>query len=293
MTKGFVKLYRNFTEWGWYSNLKTKALFLHLLIRANWKPGEFEGERIERGELVTSLDSLRIETRLTVGEIRTALAHLKKTGEIRDRSTNSYRIITIVNYNKYQDGEADSTSDPGQDEYEKKAVPVRENRDPETDDSHSVRKPAAYEDQSDFIRPATIEEYKECNNYKKERTEEVLYDPSPEGQESDLPSEETGRVVEAWNELETVGINRISKLIPGTRRCQDINERIREYGIDAVLSAIERIRKSDFLRGVNKGNWVISFDWFVRPDNFIKVLEGNYDRRSAVIADLDISWLEK
>ena len=23
--------------------------------------------------------------------------------------------------------------------------------------------------------------------------------------------------------------------------------------------------------------WVITFDWFIKPNNFIKVLEGNYD----------------
>ena len=23
--------------------------------------------------------------------------------------------------------------------------------------------------------------------------------------------------------------------------------------------------------------WIITFDWFVRPNNFIKVLEGNYE----------------
>ncbi len=31
------------------------------------------------------------------------------------------------------------------------------------------------------------------------------------------------------------------------------------------------------MKGKNKNGWVITFDWFVLPNNFPKVLEGNYD----------------
>ena len=55
--------------------------------------------------------------------------------------------------------------------------------------------------------------------------------------------------------------------------------RLREYGKDAVLEAIENIKTSDFLQGKVKNDWTITFDWFVLPSNFPKVLEGNYNRR--------------
>ena len=55
--------------------------------------------------------------------------------------------------------------------------------------------------------------------------------------------------------------------------------RIREYGIDTVLLAIEKVKASDFLQGKNNRGWIITFDWFVLPNNFPKVLEGNYDNR--------------
>lgn len=53
--------------------------------------------------------------------------------------------------------------------------------------------------------------------------------------------------------------------------------RIREYGMDDLLKAMDNIRHSDFLRGENKNGWMITFDWFVKPNNFLKVLEGNYN----------------
>ena len=31
------------------------------------------------------------------------------------------------------------------------------------------------------------------------------------------------------------------------------------------------------IKGQNNRNWTITFDWLIKPNNFIKVLEGNYD----------------
>ena len=52
--------------------------------------------------------------------------------------------------------------------------------------------------------------------------------------------------------------------------------RIEEYGIEDVLKAVESIARSPFLMGQNNRGWMITFDWFVKPNNFPKVLEGNY-----------------
>ena len=81
-------------------------------------------------------------------------------------------------------------------------------------------------------------------------------------------------VLEKWNSM---AVNPIRSL-NGTRETHLI-ERIRENGLDTVLEAIDHISKSDFLQGKNSRGWTITFDWFVNPTNFQKVLEGNYDRK--------------
>lgn len=43
-----------------------------------------------------------------------------------------------------------------------------------------------------------------------------------------------------------------------------------------MLKAIENIRESQFLKRNNERGWIITFDWFIRPNNFPKVLENNY-----------------
>jgi hypothetical protein len=85
------------------------------------------------------------------------------------------------------------------------------------------------------------------------------------------------RVVEEWNKLQDVGIAPIRDIKPASKRCQMLKGRIREYGMDDLLNAMDNIRHSDFLRGENKNGWMITFDWFVKPNNFLKVLEGNYN----------------
>lgn len=89
-------------EWEWYSDINTSRLFLHILLKANWKTGSFKGNTIERGQLASSLDTLSIESSLTINEIRTALKHLKSTGEITSKSYSKFTVFTVVKYDSYQ-----------------------------------------------------------------------------------------------------------------------------------------------------------------------------------------------
>lgn len=107
---GFISLHRQIVDWEWYKVSPVKDLFIHLLLSANFTDGRFQGETIRRGQLATSLPSLASETGMTVQQIRTALTHLKATGEITDRSNRRYRVITILKYDDYQ-RDADKSTD--------------------------------------------------------------------------------------------------------------------------------------------------------------------------------------
>ena len=102
MNAGFILLYRQITEWEWYKNPNTFRVFLHCLLMANFTDGRFEGKPVNRGQFVTSLPSLAKQTSLSIQQVRTALEHLKSTGEITDKAYNKYRVITVVKYDDYQ-----------------------------------------------------------------------------------------------------------------------------------------------------------------------------------------------
>lgn len=64
--------------------------------------------------------------------------------------------------------------------------------------------------------------------------------------------------------------------IEGTRRKMLI-ARLKEEGADNVMKAIQIANQSSFLTE----KWKMNFDWFVKPSNFNKVVEGNYNNDNA------------
>lgn len=102
MNNGHIQLHRTLLEWGWYKDANTMRLFIHCLLKANWKDGNFKGNKIDRGSFVTSLASLSEDLELSVKQIRVSLNKLIRTSEVASKSTNKYRIITVKNYDKFQ-----------------------------------------------------------------------------------------------------------------------------------------------------------------------------------------------
>lgn len=78
-------------------------------------------------------------------------------------------------------------------------------------------------------------------------------------------------IVDAWNSLNLSKIKSIKD-----NRLKMLNARIKEYGMETVIETIKSIDKSSFLKGQNNRNWIITFNWLIKPNNFTKVMEGNY-----------------
>lgn len=102
MDGNYIKLSRGLLEWEWYTDINTTRLFIHMLLKANWKDGNFKGTTVPRGSFVSYIGKLSGETGLTEREIRTAISHLKKTGEVTSKTTNKFTVFTVVKYDLYQ-----------------------------------------------------------------------------------------------------------------------------------------------------------------------------------------------
>lgn len=107
----YIKLFRSLQNWRWYKDGNTARVFIHLLMKANITAADFEDVTIRRGEVATSYNSLASDLGLSVRNIRTALNHLKSTGEVTSRSTSKFTIISINNYEKYQGATSKTTND--------------------------------------------------------------------------------------------------------------------------------------------------------------------------------------
>jgi len=100
--EGWIKIHSKIVNWEWSNDSNMVSLLLHLLIRANYKPSKWRGIDIKRGQLLTGRKQLSKWTGISEQTIRTCIERLKSTSEITIQSTNKYSVISICNYDKYQ-----------------------------------------------------------------------------------------------------------------------------------------------------------------------------------------------
>lgn len=103
--KGWISIYRKIEEWEWYSDTITFRIFFQLLLQANHESVLYKGQKINRGQTLTSYKQLieRIgDKKITIQQTRTAINHLKSTGEITTQSTGNGLLVTIEKYDLYQ-----------------------------------------------------------------------------------------------------------------------------------------------------------------------------------------------
>lgn len=99
---GWIKLHRQIVNWEWFKKPETLSVFIYCLLRANISDGTWRGIEYRRGQFITSIETIRKDTGLSIQKIRTALKHLYDTGELTHESTNKYTIITICKFDIYQ-----------------------------------------------------------------------------------------------------------------------------------------------------------------------------------------------
>lgn len=102
---GWIKLNRKMLDWEWINDHNTFALFVYCLLRANWKDGRWQGVEIKRGSFATSLPGLAKSTGLSLRQVRTALLHLETTQSVTRKAYPKFSVITVVNYDRYQDSD--------------------------------------------------------------------------------------------------------------------------------------------------------------------------------------------
>ena len=176
----YIKLYRKLINWEWYQDINTKTLFLHLLLKANWKEGSWQGINYKRGQLIASMNTLAAETGLTFEQTRTAIKHLKSTGEITYEKIAKGGLITIVEYNRFQDNPTQK--------------PQKTHTETQSESTEATHEPQQYKN---------IEEYKED---KEERGEPELAPVKPfrhpigEYNNVFLSNEEAAKLVQEFGE---------------------------------------------------------------------------------------------
>lgn len=142
-------------------------------------------------------------------------------------------------------------------------------------DTEGTNCPTEYRDKSIETRDKSIENRVESTE--EESTEKTASVETVCQTQSVRPA--IDRIVDEWNTLRSYGIPVVSRITSDSKRYKSLVARLNQYSEAQIFDAIQKIRESEFLQGVNDRGWVITFDWFVLPANFPKVLDGNYAKR--------------
>lgn len=110
--KIYLKIFYSLMDWEWFHDPNTLVVFIHLLLLANRKPQKYEGSVINRGEVLASFDFLAKNSGLSVRNVRTAIEHLKSTGEVTSRKIGKTTVYSVVNYDRYQSADKISDKEP-------------------------------------------------------------------------------------------------------------------------------------------------------------------------------------
>lgn len=106
MTEGYIRLWRKVMDSYFYTEPDYAHLWIHLLLKANHKNKfmTFRGKPflIKRGQFVTSRAKLVKETGLNRSKIERILKSFESEQQIEQQNFFVFRLITVVNYNKFQ-----------------------------------------------------------------------------------------------------------------------------------------------------------------------------------------------
>lgn len=245
-----------------------------ILANAKYEDGErelFQNEDfvLQKGQLITTAKKISEKLNVNESKVNRILKKLENEKQIERRSTTKNTLISVVNWEQYQ-------SDEKQNDKQVKNK-WKTNEKQMTDEQQTGEEQMTNERKTDgkpsyYIKKERIEECKNDKECKENNNITVSNDT--------VCQTDVRQITEEWNKLSKYGIKQISSLNSSSQRYERLGARIKQYGKDSVLTAIEKIKQSDYLQGKSRNGWAITFDWFVRPNNFPKVLDGNYDNQN-------------
>ena len=256
---GWIKLHRQIQEcflWRIKEPFDKRSAWIDLLLLMEHQNKNLmiDGkiETIKRGSYMLSIEKLCDRWMWSRNKVKRYLDVLEREHMIVTRRTNKGTLVSVVNYCVYQnqDKQVEPPLEPPDELALEPALELALEPPDELPDEPQIKNIRNKEDKNIYI----------VSNDTICQTQDVR------------------RVVDKWNELEKYGIASIKKLTSSSNRYRMLNARIKQFSLDDVLTAIENIKDSSFLQGKSDSRrpWVITFDWFVKPNNFPKVLEGQY-----------------
>jgi hypothetical protein len=283
--RGWIVVSRKLTEsWAWQDAARLRR-WLALLFAVN-----FADQKVEvHGEMIVVHQGCSLMTDTQLGKIwgcsRASAIRFLKDLMAQDMvdiivtkcKKKNIRIIMVKNYNKYQQKSNNLKPYVGVDT----KLDTNANTKPNTNvnkcnpnDIQSInqktlhnmnRKPNTSSELKVGKKADTLKQY-----INKKQENQLTADESKASRQADFISWFNGKVQNA----------RIPKIRLFTEAREKAVAQIwTQFGADSVNEVVSRAAVSPFLNGEGKKHFVATFDWIFKPENFLKILEGNFDAR--------------
>lgn len=281
---GWIKIHRNITENPMYFSepFTRMQAWIDLLLVANYRDSVIyvRGNKVDvkRGQIAKSQDFFATRWKWSRGKVIRFLDELQKCGQIVQQKSNVITLISVVNYEYYQQ---DGTTD-----------------EPQTDSrQYNKRATDGTTDEPQIVQPnerrikKNKEDNKETSLTRGKENAAAVAAPTSASDEAEAPKPIKAEkkenlpfkeIKELWNAV-CVGYPKLHSL--SESRKNKMRNRVAEMGgaeksLLLLREIFTKMQASNFLRGDNKRGWKASFDWLFENDkNWVKVYEGNYDNR--------------
>jgi len=113
MQDGYIKLHRCILDSGWARHPDYMAVWVYCLLRGNYKPADVVTKwggvvKLEAGQFITSREQISLNTGVQESKVERILKHFKNEQQIEQQNRGKFRIISILNWRKYQVSEQEN-----------------------------------------------------------------------------------------------------------------------------------------------------------------------------------------
>jgi hypothetical protein len=109
MENGYIKLWRTLKDNSIMQKSEYLAVWIYLLLSANHKDNNFifnnENITVKAGSFITGRDKMAAVLKINRSKLERILKYLETEHQIEQQKTNKFRIISICNWNTYQESE--------------------------------------------------------------------------------------------------------------------------------------------------------------------------------------------
>lgn len=261
MHDGWIKLYRKLLESPIFDNPDLLKVWIWCLLKASHVDHTqvigLQEIHLKSGQFVFGRKKAAIELNMSEAKVYRLIKKLELLGNLNIKSNNKFSVITIVNWDFYQNDQLQSEQQTEQQNEQQMNSKVNNKRTTNEQQMNTNKNGKNGKNGKNDI-----------NNILSSYEESM----STQSVDDHIPYQE---IVELYNSTVT--------LLP---KVKSLNDRRRRHikvawnkfkSIEPFREVFEKAEKSDFLSGWS-GKWLgCNFDWLVNYNNMIKVLEGTYD----------------